>query len=397
MKIDLYNHESRYASWKENVLKNGDTDLTSKNSKLLMEYIFDMEAGRNTSIKSKKGARGYHRLNAVRQKVSKVFRMLEHRGISDVSKITDKDIQNLFNDMRNGAIKKEDGGKYKSAGDYVKAFKSFWHWYMKVNAIKGKVLLDITEYLDSSTEEKPKWVFLDENQTKELIKECSTQYQTFLEFQYDSGARPQESLSLRGKDISQENGAVYVNLSKEISKSVGRKIKLLLCGRNVLQYIKDNNIGDNDLLFPLSADYINWQLKEVAKKIFKDKESKAGAKYSELSLYDFRHNSCCYWLTKYKNTAGLMYRFGWKQEKYIHYYSEFLGMKDTIRDEDLYVDITKTELEHKIESIEKQSKEKEKMFGDKINLLVEMLLDKKDKSEFENKLKALIPLSVVAN
>jgi hypothetical protein len=68
-----------------------------------------------------------------------------------------------------------------------------------------------------------------------------------------------------------------------------------------------------------------------------------------MSLYDFRHNSACYWLPRYKSESALKYRFGWKKSEMVHYYTEFLGMKDTIQNEDLYVDITKTELEQQIE------------------------------------------------
>ena len=88
--------------------------------------------------------------------------------------------------------------------------------------------------------------------------------------------------------------------------------------------------------------------------MFGDKNSPAGAKYSDLTMYDFRHCSCCYWLPKYKSESALKYRFGWKSSDKIHYYSELLGMKDNISDEDMLVDITKTEIEKKLEKSEKE-------------------------------------------
>ena len=54
-------------------------------------------------------------------------------------------------------------------------------------------------------------------------------------------------------------------------------------------------------------------------------------------MYDFRHNSCCYWLPRYKSESALKYRFGWKKSDKIHYYSELLGMEDTIQKEDLNI------------------------------------------------------------
>jgi hypothetical protein len=70
-------------------------------------------------------------------------------------------------------------------------------------------------------------------------------------------------------------------------------------------------------------------------------------------MYDLRHISCCYWLPRYKSESALKYRFGWKKSEKIHYYSELLGMKDTISEEDLLIDVTKTEIEKRLLKAEK--------------------------------------------
>jgi site-specific recombinase XerD len=356
VKADLYNHEKRFQNWKANI-SHGENGLTKPNSDLLIQYILDMEQGVNINLRSKKGGRSPHRLNNVRQKLSKVFRMLQERKIIDVRKIEEKQIQSLFEDMRKGIIKTDDGNKYKSVADYAKAFTAFWHWWQKVNNKKGKAIRDITQEIDKSEESKPIWVYCDEEQTKEIINKSSSNYAILFEFLFDTGARVTETFSLKVKDIELKNGIVYVNISDEIAKSVGRKIKLLLCGQNILRYIKENNLKPDEQLFQVSHDYANYYLRKITFDLFGDSESRAGEKYSKMSLYDWRHISCCYWLPKYKTESGLMYRFGWKSSKYIHYYSEFLGMKDNIRDEDLYSDITKTELEREIERLkEKMSK-----------------------------------------
>ena len=71
-------------------------------------------------------------------------------------------------------------------------------------------------------------------------------------------------------------------------------------------------------------------------------------------MYDFRHCSCCYWLPRYKSESALKFRFGWKKSDKIHYYSEMLGMKDTISEEDILIDTTKTELEQRLTKTEKE-------------------------------------------
>ena len=107
-------------------------------------------------------------------------------------------------------------------------------------------------------------------------------------------------------------------------------------------------------MFKLNPTIANRYLKRLSLKVFGDKKSPAGAKYSELTMYDFRHISCCYWLPRYKSESALKYRFGWKKSDKIHYYSELLGMKDTISEEDMLVDVTKTEIEQRLERSEKE-------------------------------------------
>lgn len=355
MKVDLYGHEQRYKNWKEESARKGyrEEELTKPNSDILIKYVFDMEIGVNISNKNKKGARSYPRLNNIRQRLSQIFRMLQERGIKDATKISEKEITVFFTDMCKGAIRTSRGEMYKSAPDYIKIFKAFWHWWMKINRKEGKTISDITEDLDTRRASKPKWVYMDDEQIDSLLKKAE-HYKPLLAFLFDGGTRVTEALSLRIKDISQEDkGEVWVDIPDEISKTFGRKIKLILCGKDLIKYIQENKLNDDDLLFPYSAPMVNRYLNELGKQLFGDGYSKAGERYPRLTMYDFRHCSSCYWLKRYKTIGSIMYRFGWKSEKYIHYYSEFLGMKDPIKQDDLYIDITKADMEKEIATLKK--------------------------------------------
>ncbi len=360
-KRDVYNHERRYASWKEHVLKNGEEGLTPKNNKQFLSFVFDLQDGNNISIKSKKGARSYHRLNAVRQKVSKVIRLLQERGLTDIAKVKDSDLSGLFEDMRKGKVKSGRGTDYTSTADYVQAIKTFWHWHQRVQLKKGNVVKDVTELLDARQETKPVWVYLDEKNAQKLLKQVSPKYLTFLEFLYDSGARVTEALSLRVSDISEDKGFVTCNIRPEIAKSSGRKIRLLMCGKRLLKYIKESELSSDEFLFPYSAPYLNRYLQNISKGIFGETRSQGGELFRNLTLYDWRHCSACYWIQRYKRSIEIMYRFGWKSEKYLHYYTEFLGLRDTISHDDLYVDITKTELEKQLATLQKERVEDKKI------------------------------------
>lgn len=356
MKVDLYGHEQRYLKWKEYAMKNGEEGLTRSNSDILMQYILDMEIGANVSNRNKKGARSYPRLNNIRQRLVQILRMLQEKKITDITEVSEREITVLFSDMQRGVIKTLQGERYKSAADYIKIFKAFWHWWMKVNRKQGKIITDITEDLDTRRDEKPKWVYLDEDQINLILAKANPNYKTLLAFLFDSGARVTETFSLRVQNISQDNkGDVWADIPDEVSKTFGRKIKLILCGKDILRYIKESGLKEDDLLFSNSVPMVTRHLNELGNELFGDGFSKAGEKYSKLTMYDLRHCSSCYWLKRYKTSGNLMYRFGWKSEKYIHYYSEFLGMKDPIKQEDLYIDITKTDLEKEIGGLKKEN------------------------------------------
>jgi integrase len=346
MKVDPYKHKERYLSWKESV-KNGISELSKENSKIVLDYIFDMEHGLNISGKNKKGSRSYTRLNTLKQRMiflSKRFKELY--DLENVTKITERELHEFFSGMRNGTIKRIDGGIYKDPANFVKIFKAFWHWHQKVNRKNGITIEDITIDLDTSNE-KPAWVYLTEEQILRLCETTTFKYKTLITFLFDTGIRaPGELINIKVSDL--HNNYRELTVRDEVSKTFGRRIKLMLCSKILKEYIEVNDLKQEDYLFPIKPNTINEYLKKHGKKLFGDVKSPAGQKYSELTMYDFRHCSCCYWLPRYKSESALKYRFGWKKSDKIHYYSDMLGMRDTINEEDMLIDLTKTEIEKKL-------------------------------------------------
>lgn len=352
MKIDPYNHKEKYLKWREtaNISIPG---INEKNRKIILNYLDDMEKGANIAVGSQKGARSYGRLNSLRarmcfftQQLSLLYRL------ENICEVTEDQIMDFFSEMKKGNLKRLDGGKYKSIDTYAKVFKAFWHWHQKINRKKGIEIKDITIDLDTR-QEKPDWVYLTEEEVKRLAENSKFEYKAIILFLFDSGIRaPTELLNIRVSDL--QNNCKELNIRDEISKTFGRRIKLMICSNVIKEYIKTKNLSPEDQLFDICPAGLNRYLRTLGKKLFGDKSSPAGQKYSELTMYDFRHCSCCYWLPRYKSESALKYRFGWKKSERIHYYSELLGMSDTISEEDLLIDITKTELEKRLEKSEKE-------------------------------------------
>jgi integrase len=346
MKIDPYKHKEKYLKWKQ--LVNGNIiNISEDNSKLILNYLFDMEKGLNIASGSRKGARSYIRLNNLKQRIIFITKLLEEKyELMNITNITERMLHEFFGNMRSGEIKRLDGKNYKSPTDYVRIFKAFWHWWQKTSKKDGINIEDITIDLDTS-KDKPEWVYLEESQIKKLCENAIYDYKVLIMFLFDTGIRaPTELMNIKVSDFY--NNFKELNIRDEISKTFGRRIKLMLCSDLIKDYVLNKKLGAEDYLFTKAHQIMNRYIKRLAIRILGDAKSPAGQRYSELTLYDFRHCSCCYWLPRYKSESALKFRFGWKKSDKIHYYSEMLGMRDTISEEDLLVDLTKTEIEKRL-------------------------------------------------
>jgi len=363
MKIDPYKHKERYFGWKSRI--NGRVpDITQENSDLLLKFLNDMEIGINVSKSAKKGSRSAIRLNTLRSRMiflMKAFYTKYNKSI--ITSSSEEDLHDFFSKMRNGEIKREDGTQYRAVSDYIKVLKSFWHWWMKVNRKKDVDIKDITCDLDTGRV-KPDWVYLTEEQIKKLCSRAKFEYKVLMMFLYDTGIRaPTELMNIKVSDFYCD--FKELNIRDEISKTFGRRIKLMLSSELIKEYIEEKKLENEDYLFKVMPWLMNRYLRNLAKKVLGDEVSQAGERYSQLTMYDFRHNACCYWLPRYKSESALKYRFGWKKSDKIHYYSELLGMKDTISEDDLLLENDKNEIE---KELVKTKKEKD-MMQEQINAL----------------------------
>lgn len=352
-KIDPYNIKEKYLKWRAHALTNGITGVSTANSQVIMHYLQDMEQGLNVAVSNKKGGRSFIRLHCISFRMPQLARMFETRYKTNLTELTEQQLFSFFADMRNGTITRRDGKEYRAVGDHVKELKAFWHWNMKVQRKQGIELKDITQDLDKS-QDKPDWVYLTEEQVRLLCSKANKKYETLIWFLFDTGIRaPTELVNVKVSDF--HNDFKELMIREEASKTFGRKIKLMLCSKLIKEYIEHNKFTPDDYIFDICPSATNRWLKKLAKQTLGDKVSPAGQKYSDLTLYDFRHNSCCYWLPRYKSESALKYRFGWKKSDKIHYYSELLGMRDTISEDDMLIDITKTEIEQKLQKAEKKN------------------------------------------
>lgn len=376
-KRDLFGHKERYENWKTEATESGIVGLTKKNSNLIVKHVLDMEIGVNISNKNKKGARSYPRLNNIRQRLTQMTIMLQKRGIKDLTQLTENQLIQFFSDMRTGQIKTNKGEIYRSVGDYAKLFTSFWHWWMKINRKKGKMITDICEELDK-TSAKSCFVYITKEQLDQMLPYFTEEEQTLLMFTFDSIIRaPTELCSLKAKDIYKRDGVVWVTVSAEISKThFERSFNLLYSGDAVWKYITQKEIKPDDYVFNVNHKTLTEKMQKVAKQLFGEKLSdpKAGGKYNEITLYDLRHSGAIHLRilaqkTKKVSLDAIRQRGGWVDFKMLNHYTQFIGLDGSIEKEDLLIEEDKSRLERDVEILKKSDKK----IAEKMIKLLEVL------------------------
>jgi integrase len=346
MRHDPWRHQERYQAWKATIAS-GIGGLCPENALLVRAFLDDMEVGRNTATGTHKGGRSYARLNNLRQRLVFLAGVFERRYHALLTMVSEGQAHEYFGGMRSGTIRRLDGRAYRSTGDYVNVFKSFWHWHMKVERKQGRVVEDVCVDLDYQSEKAP-WVYLTHDHVERLCAHATFEYRVLMLFLFDTGIRsPTELVNVRVRDLSHDCAQLHIR--EEASKTFGRTIKLLLCPDVLRSFISDQRRAPNDAIFPINPGVTNRYLRRLAQRVLGSDQSPGGKPYARLTLYDFRHSAACYWLPRYKNESALKYRFGWKKTDMIHYYTGFLGMSDTITTEDLLIPKERTEIEQQLD------------------------------------------------
>lgn len=339
-KRDPYYHKERWENFLKRVKKNGGKikGISEHNSNIIMTYLRDMELGMNIDKTARRGGRSPNRLNTIHEKM--VF--FAKKFDKNLDELTREEAHSFFNDMEKGRITRKDGKPYIGIGNFSKDFKAFFNWLYRTKRIDENIGTDL-----SRDDRKPNWVYLTEEQFKLMAEHAKPKYRALMWFMYDSGIRVTEANSVQVRDFENDFGLLHIR--EENSKTFGRKIKLMLCKQYIKEFIKYYGLKDDDYLFIMKPSTFNKYLKDLAKRLFGDELTKGRERYSKFTLYDIRHNSACYWLPRYKTNGAMMYRFGWKKEQMIHYYSEFFGNQDTISEEDMLISEDKVKVVRELE------------------------------------------------
>lgn len=357
--LDINNKIKTWRDHKKQDALKGIVGISKFNSDIIKKFLSDYELGLNIGMF--KGRRSPSTLTKLRHQL--IF--FAKNFNKNLNKISKKDLHKLFKDMEEGIILKPSGKKYIGVGEFVKSSKSFFGWLKRTDQIKENPTIDLSISASNGTGRKPAWVYLDNKNIKRLINNARGDYRALILFIYDSGIRPQEAWRLKIGDFREDYTELNIPEVRDngdrVSKTFERTIKLTQSANLIKNYIEVNNLKDDDMLINITQNAFNQYLRRTCKKLFEDKPTKARGSPHQFKCYDLRHNSCIYYLDKYKRNSDLMYRFGWKKEDKIFYYSEFLGKRDRI-DEDMITQEDKDKYQKQIDELKTKIQEFAPMF-----------------------------------
>jgi len=369
--------------------------LNSKNRVLIAEFLKDFELGINTPPK-KRGPRKPGTLLRLRYFLVSLDRLLSGKSFVELTK---KDVHQLCEGMFQGQIKTSNGRIYKDVGNVVKNLKTFFRWAERTSNINESIVEDLSAA--SYKRSKPAWTYLEHKDIKKLIDGANATYKSQMLFLYDSGLRPEEAMRIKVRDFEfSSNGPAILNVPEfrengmKVSKTFERTIKLMNCSGQIKNYIDFNELKPDDLLIHQRSLMFNRYLKRLALKLFGNVKTKARGDIKNINMYSFRHWSSIYWLDRYRTNKDLMYRMGWKNEDKILYYSEFLGRRDKIDEDDMVTVDDKNKYEKNIEKLRARETKNFQLLK-RLSSITQVLLkitmeDKKLKNKFKGQIMKII-------
>ncbi len=344
--VDPHYRMKLWNNWKERN-KNGIEGISKINSDLVMGHLIDMERGVNVSKMSKPGSRSVSRLHPLAFNLKKLAWWFEDLYKKDMVDLTEDEVLDFFQQLKEGEITKLDGDPYapKTINCFIENFISFWHWFMRLESRKRKKelmekgkterkeIFDIVEFL-TGLELENKFVYFTYEEMIRGIQSLDEDHQMLCEFLFDSIVRsPTEVANIYVNDLTfDKDGTVYAYVRQKVSKTYARKFDLPLCGLKLKEYIKKHELRPTDRLFGwYDPQYFNPRLQKAFVAEFGDIMTDGDKSMSEITGYSFRHAGTCHWIDQNVNPYDLMKRGGWKTLSRINYYTKFLGKNAKLR------------------------------------------------------------------
>ncbi len=295
-KIDIMNSDYQYSK-----AMNSLKELSLNNKKLIEKFLDANSLGKTAT----KGAT--NKVAGIRARTKNLYLLkISVRFFKkDLDKLNVKDMENLVRALNEDSFLKQNGNKYspQTKSNIKKVLVMFLRYHLKDKTKFEK----LTDWIETRFKKKDISA-LTEEEVKRLMKGCNTMKQKVLvSVLFDSGARIEEFLNIRGEDFVKVEGDIpyyRVTIREEFSKTKGRTFGLFWKGTTELiddwfELNKDKPLTEP--FFDSTYNGVRSILRKIGLRVLK----------KSINPHLLRHTSATYYAGQGMDYFQLCKRYGW--------------------------------------------------------------------------------------
>ncbi len=297
-KKDIHNRERGFNTTKLNL--ENDIIIIKENKEFILKFIRDCRLGKTLKNRQKKSI-GVARCLKYIQVLKKISTWLDKPFNEVTQSDMEKLIEALENDQfcidvksNNQEIPKTRKYAHSTKLDYKKTIRKFYKWLLGNN----KHYPELVDWIDTYdiVKEVPA---LTREEVEKLADVSNIRDKAIIMFLFDSGARIEEALNIRIKDLTKTEDTYKVRIT--VSKTKPRTIHLPICSKYLELWLQEyQDKTDEDFLFPINYNSLRIMLHRKSK-ILSNKT---------VTPHILRHSSATYY-ANHLSHFQLCYRYGW--------------------------------------------------------------------------------------
>ena len=289
-KIDIHNVEIAYERALQRLRES--KEIIPENKEMVIRFLWDCKVGKTITGKAKKRIGAHRRLKYLYS-----LKQLSAWLGKPFANATSEDMEILVSNLEDDVFRKINGQPYgeETKLDFKKTLRKFYNWLGK---------LHLVEFMDMSFQRKDAPVITRE-QVEQLINSTpSLKLKAAIMVLFDGGARSEEFLNIRLKDVSlkKHNGNHIYWINIRISKTDPRTIPLPLCTKQLAVWLEEHPDKNNPeaQLFPYCYTGLKERIRKLALIVLK----------TRVTPHILRHSSATYWASK-MNRYVFCAKYGW--------------------------------------------------------------------------------------
>jgi len=285
------------------------SDMSLRQKKLIKKFVRELKIGKaGKKVKDR-------RISNYLQFLLKLHRYFKE----DLDKCERK-FEKFYEDLQNNKILKRNKMPYSdnSKNEFTKTLKRYVGWIWKLDSKKYHTYLKWIKDFDNKSNKKAITLkecrkIVDSLESKGKIRDSALIY-----FLFDVGARIEEALNVRIKDLTKfkERNEFKVHIRGTKTETSNRKVALTYSNNLIKKWLeKHPTKKQEDYLFPLQYDNTRKIIREVSKSVLG----------FNLTPHELRHSSATHFVVGYgaRNIMLFYYKYGWKQgskeaQRYVH-------------------------------------------------------------------------------